>query len=90
MPVALLEAMASGVPAVATQVGGMGQLLKHEVSGLMVPPADPQALAGAICRYLGEPGFAHEMAEAAQAWVNEHYSMRAWVQKCEQLYLSVL
>jgi glycosyltransferase involved in cell wall biosynthesis len=90
MPVALLEAMAAGVPAVATDVGGVAQVLKHEENGLMVPPADPSKLASAICRYLGDPAYARRMADSARASVNERYGMRAWASKCEALYLSEL
>ena len=90
MPVALLEGMAAGRPAVVTNVGGMGQALENNVTGLMVPPADPQALADGILKYLNDRAFAEEMGRTAQTWVNEHYSMRAWVQKCEELYLAEL
>lgn len=90
MPVSLLEAMAADCPSIGSDVGGVGQTLRHNVNGLMVPPADAQALADAILQYLENPDFARKMAVAARDWVNRHYSMRAWVQKCETLYLQEL
>lgn len=48
VPVVLMEAMAAGRPVVATQVGGIGELVQDGISGRLVPPGDPEALAGAI------------------------------------------
>src|SRR5690606_26773199 len=53
MSLALLEAMAAGVPAIATDIEANRQLIEHERDGLLVPIADPPALAAAILRLLG-------------------------------------
>lgn len=55
LPNAVLEAMAHGVPIVATAVGGVPELVEHEVCGLLVPPHDPIALRDAIVRMAGDP-----------------------------------
>ena len=56
LPVALLEAMAYGIPVVATDVGASAEVVKDGEGGLVVPPADPEALADAIATLLGDPG----------------------------------
>ena len=58
MPISLLEAMASGVPIVSTSVGGIPYLVEHEKTALLVPVADPDAMATAMLRLLREPGLA--------------------------------
>jgi glycosyltransferase involved in cell wall biosynthesis len=58
----VLEAFACGVPVVASDVGGIGEMIEPEVSGLLVPPGDPAALASALERVLTEPGLAEHLA----------------------------
>ncbi|MBI5837947.1 MAG: glycosyltransferase [Candidatus Eisenbacteria bacterium] len=55
LPVAVIEAMAAGVPVVATDVGGVRELLGEEEAGLVVPPEDPEAFAAALLRLLRDP-----------------------------------
>ena len=55
LPIAMLEAMAAGLPVVATSVGGIPAVVRHQRDGLLVPPGDPAALAAAIAN-LSEPG----------------------------------
>ncbi|MEO8288312.1 MAG: glycosyltransferase [Chloroflexota bacterium] len=86
MPLALLEAMAASLPTVATDVGGVAQVLQHGRTGLLVPPADAKALAAALLDCLNNPEQAHLYGDNGYAWVQQHYSMAAWVRKLEQLY----
>jgi glycosyltransferase involved in cell wall biosynthesis len=90
LPLALLEAMAAGCPAVATDVGGVSHVLQHGATGLVVPPADSGALAAAILECVNNPAQARERGAAAQAWVTQRYGMRAWAGKLERLYLREL
>lgn len=75
VPLTLLEAMASRLPIVSTGVGGVPEIIEHEHSGLLVPPADPAAFAAAICRLLEDPLLAARLAAAAHAKVRSSYSL---------------
>ena len=64
-PLVLLEAMQARLPIVATNVGAIPEIVQSEVSALLVPPRDPQALAAAIARLLGDAQLATRLAEQA-------------------------
>ncbi|QDT94230.1 Capsular glucan synthase [Gimesia algae] len=68
----LLEAIASGLPIVATDVGGTEEIVTHEISALLVPPGNADALAEAMSRMVNEPGLSLNLAQAAR--------LRAWEQ----------
>ena len=65
MPLSLLEAFASGLPVVSTDVGGVPSMLRHGVDGLLVADNDADALAYQVVRLLGDPALAHRLAESA-------------------------
>ena len=65
-PLALLEAMAAGIPVVATDVGGVGEIIRDCEEGLLVSPGDRDALAGALVRALGSGESPEWAAKAAQ------------------------
>lgn len=83
---ALLEYMAAGRPIVATAVGGSVQLVKDHVHGLLVPPGDAEALAGAISRLLGQPNMASRLGANARRRVEQHYSLPARARRFEDFY----
>jgi glycosyltransferase involved in cell wall biosynthesis len=86
----LLESMAAGVPVVATRVGGNPEVVEEGVTGLLVPPRDPQALASAMCRLLENPELASRFGRAGRQRVTEHFSIERMVQETERLYLRLL
>jgi glycosyltransferase involved in cell wall biosynthesis len=83
---ALLEAMAYGLPVVATAVGGNRQVIANERVGALVPPADPEALANALNQLLREPARARALGAAARDHVRAHWSFDAMVDAYERLY----
>jgi glycosyltransferase involved in cell wall biosynthesis len=73
IPVALMEAMASGAAVVGTTVSGLPELIEHEVNGLLVPPGDARALAEAIARLLGDAPLRRRLGEAARRAVERDF-----------------
>lgn len=87
---ALLEAMACGLPIVATAVGGNLQLVQHEVSGLLVPVGQPAALAGALLALTQAPDTRHRMGMAARARIEREFSLDSMVRSFDRLYQRLL
>lgn len=71
----LKEAMALGVPVIATDVGGARHIIKHRETGLIVPSGDPAALAAALRSLIEDPSSARRMAERARARVADRFSV---------------
>jgi len=87
---ALLEAMAMARPVVATAVGGNPDAVEAGVTGLLVPPNDPEALAAAVLRLLDHPDEARRLGEAARRRVLADFSLDRMVAGYEALYRSLL
>jgi glycosyltransferase involved in cell wall biosynthesis len=88
-PLALFEAMAAGRAIVSTAVDGCREVLEDGVTGLLVPPRDPPALAAALGRVLDDEGLRRSLAESARA-ASTRYDIRACVTAMERLYDEVL
>ena len=86
LPTVVLEAMASGRPVVASQVGGVPELIAQETSGILVPPGDVGALAKAVRRLLSEPCFARSLAAAARDRVEKHFRPAAAAESLRGLF----
>jgi glycosyltransferase involved in cell wall biosynthesis len=84
--VALLEAMAAGLPVVATSVGGNGEVVKDGETGLLVPSGDAGALAAAIEQLATDAALRLRMAEASSRRVSEHFNIDRTVASIEKIY----
>jgi colanic acid/amylovoran biosynthesis glycosyltransferase len=76
IPVVLMEAMASGVPVVASGISGIPELVHDGVSGLLVPPGDPRALARALRLLHDDPGLREQLARAGREKVVREFDVR--------------
>jgi glycosyltransferase involved in cell wall biosynthesis len=82
----IIEAMARGIPTIATQVGGNPSLVLPDRTGILVPYADPQALAEAMHRFLQERHLLASFGEAARQLVSESFSIEKTYQSYFELY----
>jgi len=85
-PVSLLEAMACALPVVASNVGGIPEVVTEQVEGSLVPPQDTEALAQALARYAQSPALAAQHGRAGRARIVQQYSMAAMVTAYTALY----
>lgn len=85
-PMALMEAMACGLPVVATAVGGIPDIVQNGINGCLVPPAEPDALRIAIENVLKEPASALCMGEEARLSILKNFSVTAWAKTLDCIY----
>ena len=90
MPVTLMEAMAAGLPVVATNVGGVASVVEDGVTGTLVPAAKPQALAAALSAYLADETLRRQHGDAGRARVAAQFSLSAMVAGYVALYDDLL
>ncbi len=86
----VVEAMAAGVPVVATKVGGVVDIIEDGKNGILVPPADPKSMADAVMRIFNDPQLARELAEDAYAKVKEKYNVELMVKNTLDVYRQAL
>jgi glycosyltransferase involved in cell wall biosynthesis len=90
LPNVVLEAMAAGLPVVATRVGGTTEIIEDEQSGLLVPPGDSDALAHVILRLFQDPHLARELAHAGQERVRTQFNFDRLLANLEGFYRELL
>lgn len=86
----ILEAMASGLPVIATNVGGNADLVVAEQTGILIPPADPESMARAIIRMAKQADTRQSMALSGRRLVEEKFSMNAMVASYQGTYDKLL
>jgi glycosyltransferase involved in cell wall biosynthesis len=89
-PNVVLEAMAVGKPVVATAVGGVPELVGNGVTGYLVPPHAPRAMADALVRLLRDRPAAEEMGRRGRQRVERRFSMERMVRSYEDLYEEIM
>ncbi len=89
-PNVVLEAMASGVPSVVTDVGGTGEALVGRKEGIVVPPGDKEALKEAILSVLNHPASLKKMGLESKRRVQSRFSIEVMYRRTRELYLSLL
>ncbi len=86
LPNAVLESLAAGVPVVATRVGGTVEIIEDRVSGLLVPPRDPEALADRTLELLRDARLAQKLARAGQDRVRTYFNFDRLLLELKELY----
>ena len=90
LPIALLEAMGAGVPAIASQVDGVLEIIVHNQTGLLVPPAEADALSQAILRLLGEPELRVNLSAQGKALVEKEFTQDQMCTRYRNLFENLL
>ena len=86
----ILEAMASGLPVIATEVGGNAELVSNGRTGELVPAADVAGMAEMISRYVRHPGLRAKHGQAGRQRVEQDFSLDGMVRRYTSLYQSQL
>jgi glycosyltransferase involved in cell wall biosynthesis len=89
MPMAAQEAMASGLPVIASRAEGIIDIIEDNITGLLVTPGSMEQLAHAICRVIQNPTLAQQLSNAAQQKAQRLYSLDSIVQSYSELYTKV-
>lgn len=86
LPLALVEAMMAGLPIVASEVGGIPEVVTHERDALLVPPGDPHALATALSRLLRDPELRSRLSTRARERAHAEYTLDGMCDRYLELY----
>ena len=90
LPMALLEAFAAGTPVVASDVGGVGKVIRHRENGSLVPARDPAALAAELAHVLAHAELRKQYRATARRTFEDSYSAEAMTRRYEAIYLEAV
>lgn len=86
IPLALLEAMAHGVPVIATSVGGVPEVIEDRINGILVPPNNPSLLAESIVESLSNQDETARRVLAAKKTIDKRHNVQKWAQSIQEIY----
>ncbi|MBC7925759.1 MAG: glycosyltransferase family 4 protein [Bryobacteraceae bacterium] len=86
IPVALMEAMAMGIPCCSTFVAGIPELIRNGIDGILVPPADTKALASALGLLLGDPNLRDRMGASARSRIAAEYNLEVNIPRLAAIF----
>lgn len=89
-PMALLEAMAHGLPVIASAVGGVPAVIRDGESGILVPPGDPARLLNAMRTVIEDPALRKKLSSGAIRAVQLNYNVRSWADRMREVYTATL
>ena len=87
LPTVIMEAMAAGLPVISTPLGGIPEMIEHEINGELVPEHDPAAICAALERLIADPARARKFGDRGQEMAREKFSIEANVRKLRTLLL---
>ena len=90
LPTVLMEAMAAGLPVVATNTGGIPEIIEHGVTGLLIQPGSSDALVEAVASLASDTDQRRMLAAAAKRKANGYFSDSAWTRRLRDVYTGVL
>ena len=90
LPRSVMEASGVGIPVVATNVGGIPEVVRNKETGVLVPAKNSQALAKAITYLLNHPEEAREMGEKGKRWIEENFDVSRMVDETETILKNAL
>ncbi len=88
--IVVAEGMAAGLPVVGSNVGGISELIEHDVTGVLVPPDNVQALTDAIIYLMENPDKRQSIGKAAKKFVENNFTWEKRVDKIEQIYTDII
>ncbi len=90
IPQTILQALAMRKPVIASNIGGIPEVIKHLTTGVLIPPCDAKAIAKAVIEVYKNPDLALQLAQEGQKIVKQHYSYGAMLNKIENIYTILL
>jgi glycosyltransferase involved in cell wall biosynthesis len=90
VPQVIMQALAMRKPVIASAVGGIPEVIRHQQTGVLIPPNDPQALAEAVVQVLHDPVSAAAWAQAGGQLIDTHYTLEHMIDRTAAVYTAVL